>query len=80
MGTMEQIVRPFQGEDVGPTPYVQPGQAGVPPALVQVGMKGGTQTFNGDFSFVQATKIGAVHKETAPTSNVIQQTIANASS
>jgi hypothetical protein len=34
--------------------------------LVMLGMKGGTKTFNGDFSYQQSTKIGAVHQEVGP--------------
>ena len=77
MPTMEQIVQPFQGSQVGPDAYVQPGQVGVPPALVKVGLTGGTQTFNGDFSYQVSTKLGAVHKEASSNSSVIQNVIAN---
>jgi hypothetical protein len=77
MTTMEQIIRPFQGEDVGPEAYVPPGTTDVAPALVQVGLTGGTQTFTGDFNFQQTTKLGAVHSEGSSNSQVIQQVIAN---
>jgi hypothetical protein len=79
MPTMEQIIKPFQGETVGPEAYVPPGTTAVPPALVQVGLIGGTQTFNGDFSFTQSTKLGAVHKEAPSNSQTIQNVIANPS-
>jgi hypothetical protein len=79
MPTMEQIIQPFQGESVGPEAYVQPGQEGVAPALVQIGLIGGTQTFTGDLTFQQSTKLGAVHKEASSQSGVIQQVIANPS-
>lgn len=79
MPTMEQIVQPFQGGNVGPTEYQQPGQEGVAPALVQIGLVGGTQTFTGDFNYQQSTKIGAVHKEAPSSSQAIQKVIANPS-
>lgn len=75
MGIIEQIIRPFVDVDVTPTPYVQPGTVGVPPAIVQVGMQGGTQIFTGDASYTRATKLGAVHAETAPSSETIQKTL-----
>jgi hypothetical protein len=74
---MEQIVQPFQGGGVGPEAYVQPGAAAAPPITFSVGLIGGTQTFNGDFSYTATTKMGAVHKESASNSGVIQNTIAN---
>jgi len=77
MGRMEQIIRPFQNEDVGPEAYVPPGTTDVAPALVQIGLTGGTQTFSGDFSFQQSTKLGAVHSEGSSNSQVIQKVIAN---
>lgn len=77
MPTMEQIIQPFQGDTVGPEAYVPPGTVGVRPALVQIGLKGSGQTFTGDFSFQQATKLGAVHTESSSNSNVIQGVIAN---
>lgn len=79
MPTMEQIIQPFQGEDVGPVPYVQPGQEGVAPAPVQIGLIGGTQTFTGDLTYQQSTKLGAVHTEGPSNSQVIQDVIANPS-
>lgn len=79
MSTMEQIIKPFQGEGVGPEAYVPPGATAVPPALVQVGMVGGTQTFTGDFSYTCNTKLGAVHKEASSNSQIIQDVIANPS-
>lgn len=78
MPGMEQIVRPFQDQDVGPTPYVPPGGAPDVPARVLVGMVGGTQTFTGKFSFTAATRIGAAHTETAPQSEALQKSLAKA--
>jgi hypothetical protein len=77
MPTMEQIIQPFQGEVVGPEAYIPPGGEHATPALVQVGMKGGTLTFTGDFSFTRNTKVGAVHSEKSSNSQVIQDVIAN---
>jgi hypothetical protein len=76
---MEQIIKPFQGESVGPEAYVPPGTTAVPPAKVEVGLIGGTQTFTGDFSYTCNTKLGAVHKEASSNSAIIQDVIANPS-
>ena len=80
MPTMEQIIQPFQGEGVGPEAYVPPGGEHATPALVQVGMTGGGQTFTGDFSYTSSTKLGAVHKEASSNSQTIQGVIADPSS
>lgn len=74
---IEPIVRPFTTDDVSPVEYVQPGTVGVPPAIVKIGMRGGTTIFNGSFSFQATMRLGAVHKEGSPTSQTIQETIAN---
>jgi hypothetical protein len=74
---MEQIVQPFQGRDVGPEPYGPlTGQPNVP-ALVKIGLTGGTQTFTGNFSYTQTNKLGAVHTEAPSSSGVIQHVIEN---
>ena len=80
MPTMEQIIKPFQGDSVGPEAYVPPGGEPSVPAKVEVGMKGGTQTFPGDFSYTSNTKLGAVHKEASSNSQTIQGVIADPSS
>ena len=78
MPTLEQIIRPFQnGADVTGMPYVPPGGETNAPATAHAGEIGGTLTFPGDFSFVQTTKIGAVHKEASSNSQTIQNVIAN---
>ena len=77
MPTMEQIIQPFQGETVGPDAYAPPGGEAAAPALVQVGLTGGTQTFNGDYSFTRSTKVGAVHSEASSGSETIQGVIAD---
>ena len=79
MPTMEQIIKPFEGESVGPEAYVPPGGEHATPALVQVGLIGGTQIFTGDFSFTSTTKLGAVHKEASSNSQTIKDVIANPS-
>lgn len=79
MPTMEQIIKPFQDETVGPEAYVPPGGEPSTPALVQIGLTGGTQTFTGDFSYTSNTKLGAVHKEASSNSKTIQNVIANPS-
>lgn len=77
MSTMEQVIRPFQGDTVGPEAYVPPGGEPSVPALVQVGLKGGNLTFTGDFNYTRTTKLGAVHAEASSNSQVIQDVIAN---
>ena len=77
MPTMEQIIQPFQGETVGPEPYVPSGGEHATPAIVKIGLTGGTQTFSGDSSLQVSTKIGAVHAEGASSSGAIQNVIAN---
>ena len=77
MPAMEQIIQPFQGQSVGPDAYVPPGTTDVPPAIVAIGMVGGTQTFTGKLSYQQSTKLGAVHKESSSNSQTIQNVIAN---
>ena len=79
MPTMEQIIRPFQGDPIGPEAYAPPGGEHATPAKVEVGLKGGTLTFPGDFSYTCNTKLGAVHKEASSNSQVIQNVIANPS-
>jgi hypothetical protein len=73
---MEQIIKPFQGESVGPEAYVPPGGEHATPAKVEVGMKGGTQSFSGDMSCTVSTKLGAVHSEASSNSKTIQDVIA----
>ena len=75
MPAMEQIIQPFQGEQVGPDPYIPPGGEASVPAIVSIGLTGGTQTFNGDLSFQMSTKLGAVHKEAPSDSQTIQAVI-----
>jgi hypothetical protein len=77
MPTMEQVIQPFQGQEVGPEAYAPPGGEASVPALVQVGLVGGTTTFTGDYNFQQTTKFGAIHKESSSNSHAIQQVIAN---
>ena len=77
MPTMEQNIQPFQGDSVGPTPYVPPGGEPSVPAIVSIGLTGGTQTFNGDLSFTRSTKVGAVHSEASSGSETIQGVIAD---
>ena len=79
MPTMEQIIKPFQGDTIGPEAYVPPGGEPSVPALVQIGLTGGTLTFPGDFSYTCNTKLGAVHKEASSNSKTIQNVIANPS-
>ena len=65
MPTMEQVIQPFQGQEVGPEAYAPPGG------------EASTTTFTGDYNFQQTTKFGAIHKESSSNSHAIQQVIAN---
>ena len=66
--TLEQVVRPFTGRAVDAVPFAQPGSVGAPLVHVVVGLKGGTTTFNWSYSAQMSTKMGEVHKESAPQS------------
>jgi len=79
MGTIEQIIRPFAEEDVAPTAFVPPGTVGVPPVLVKIGLKGGSQTFSGKASYESHTKLGAVHAEASSSSQRINSVLGNPS-
>lgn len=79
MSVIEQIIRPFDNVDVGPTPYQQPGATPPPPVIVQVGMQGGTLTFSGDLSYTITKKMGAVHKESSSSSQAINSVLSRGS-
>ena len=78
--SLEPVIRPFQDQDVTPVRYVKPGQAGVPPVRVTIGIKGGTKTFTFTGSANVSTKLGAVHKEKPSQSQVINKSLASATS
>ena len=78
--SLEPIIRPFQDDSVAPTPFTKPGQIGVPPVRVSVGLRGGTKTFSFSGSSSNSTRIGHTHTEQAPTSQALQTKLASASS
>jgi hypothetical protein len=39
MPAIEQVIRPFQTQDVAPAPFTDPGTVGVPPVSVQIGRR-----------------------------------------
>ena len=80
MSVIEQIIRASETQDVGPTPFVQPGTVGVPPVIVKVGLKGGGPTFNGKLTYQCNTKLGAVHDEKPSTSVRLNGACASAAS
>ena len=77
MSVIEQIIRASETQDVGPTPFVQPGTVGVPPVIVKVGLKGGGPTFKGKLTYQANMKLGAVHNEQSPNSQAIQRKLSN---
>jgi hypothetical protein len=54
--SLENIVRPFQTNDVAPPrPYFNAGQVGVPNVILRFGRSGQGKTFQGSFSSHQST-------------------------
>lgn len=79
MSQLEQIIRPFQTEDVTPIPYHQPGQSGQAPVRLSVGLKGGSKIFSYSLSGTTTSRLGAKHKENPPKSGVLQDAMSQAS-
>lgn len=77
---LEQVIRPFAEEDATGAAYVPPGTVGVPPAIVLVGFKGGTNTFTGHYSYSLSFKLGAVHSENSTDSAGINDALQSAAS
>jgi len=63
MAQMENIIRPFVGEDVTPTPVHQANATNVPPVRFSVGIVGGTKTFSYSGSSTLTNYMAAVHTE-----------------
>lgn len=77
--SLEQVVRPYQGEDVTPVRVTTPGVAGAAPVRLSIGLRGGTKIFAYSGSGTVSTKMGEVHKESAPNSAALQLKLTEAS-
>lgn len=64
---LEQIVRPFVGQNTAPTPFHPGGANSVAPVRIVVGLVGGNKTFSYSQSVTLTSYMAAVHKE-APSS------------
>jgi hypothetical protein len=64
MAGLEPIIRPFVGNDVGPTPFHPGGaSASAPPIRFAIGVIGGTKTFAFSSSSSLSSYMAAVHTE-----------------
>lgn len=63
MAGLEPIIRPFVGQDVGPTPFHPQGGASAPPVRISIGLIGGSKTFGFSNSSSLSSYMAAVHKE-----------------
>lgn len=63
---LEGIIRPFQDQDVTPTPYTKPGQGSVPQIRLQIGYVGQVKTLSFSMSATTTFKMGQAHTETPP--------------
>lgn len=62
---LEGIFRPFETQDVGPTPFYPPGAVGVPPVRIAIGSIGGTRTFAYQGSLHETFYLGTIRTESA---------------
>lgn len=63
MAGLEPIIRPFVGDNVGPTPFHPAGAANVPPVRLSVGLVGGSRTFSFSNSSTITSYMASVHTE-----------------
>jgi hypothetical protein len=63
MAGLEGIIRPFIGENAGPTPFHPDGAVDVPPVRLSIGLIGGTKTFSFAQSCTLTSQMAAVHTE-----------------
>jgi hypothetical protein len=79
MSSLEQIVRPFQTQDLAPASVVMPpGQAGQALIRLSVGLSGGTKVFSYSGECNISTSMGSKHTESAPTSAALKDEMSNA--
>lgn len=67
MTSLEHIIRPFQNQDVTPTPFHPAGVVGAEPVRLVVGLRGGTKTFGFSGSATRSSYMQAEHHETPTT-------------
>lgn len=63
MAGLEGIIRPFVGQQVGPTAIHQSGAVNIPPVRLVVGLVGGNKTFGFSGSSSLSSYMAAVHTE-----------------
>ena len=63
MAGLEPIIRPFVGNDVGPTPFHPGNSASAPPVRFAVGLVGGSKTFSFSSNSSLSSYMAAVHTE-----------------
>lgn len=63
MSGLEPIIRPFVGQDVGPTPFHPQGGQSAPPVRLSIGLVGGSKTFAFSTSSTLTSYMAAVHTE-----------------
>jgi hypothetical protein len=65
--TLETIIRPFVGSQVGPQPFHPQGGGSAPAVRFAIGIVGGTKTFSWSTSSSLSSYMAAVHTEKAST-------------
>lgn len=68
MAGLEGIIRPFVGNNVGPTPFHPGSSASAPPVRLAIGIIGGTKSFSFSNSTTLTSYMAAVHTEKPSTS------------
>lgn len=63
MAGLEGVIRPFVGQNVGPTPFHPDGAVNVPPVRLAVGIIGGTKTFSFSQSVTLTSYMAQVNTE-----------------
>lgn len=76
---LEGIVRPFQDNNVFPTPFTKPGESGSQMVRVAIGFQGSIKTMGFSFSATASSKMGQAHKEKPPVNSAsLQKRLADA--
>lgn len=60
---IEQVIRPFVGTDVAPTPFHPGGPVSQPPIRLSIGLVGGTKTFGFSQSATLTSYMAQVNTE-----------------
>lgn len=67
MAGLEGVIRPFVGQDVGPTPFHPDGAVNVPPVRLAIGLIGGSKTFSFSQSATLTSYMATVNTEKTQT-------------